>query len=120
MKRILMSYLKQISCLIIWFGVSAQQAMKMGKVVRCYLSADSIQFVPGLPIVNVNKFTLFDTLDSLIHDRALLHELGDASEDFIEVIIAQRWLQGNYCLLTKVTNHENCVEMFKEPCYYVL
>jgi hypothetical protein len=56
--------------------------MQMGKVVLCYLSSDRIQFVPGLPIVNVNKFTLFDTLDNLIHDRALLRELGDASAEF--------------------------------------
>jgi glycosyltransferase involved in cell wall biosynthesis len=65
-----------------WYGVAAQQAMQMGKVVLCYLSSDRIQFVPGLPIVNVNKFTLFDTLDNLIHDRALLRELGDASAEF--------------------------------------
>ena len=92
----------------------------MGKVVLCYLSTDRIQFVPRLPVVNVNKFTLLDPLDSLIHDRALLRELGDASEDFIEVIIAQRWLQGKYGLFTKVTNHENYVEMFKETYYYVV
>lgn len=67
---------------VIWgaYGVAAQQAMEMGKVVCAYVNDDRILLYGGhCPIVNVNKDTLYGEIEKLINDPIRLDKLKQES-----------------------------------------
>lgn len=78
-------YLSQSDILIdqmIWgaYGVAAQQAMEMGKVVCAYINEDrKLLYGPTCPIVNITKETFFERMEELILRSDYLQEIKQAS-----------------------------------------
>lgn len=67
---------------MIWgaYGVAAQQAMEMGKVVCAYINDDREQlYGPNCPIVNINKETFFERMEALILQPDYRKKIKEAS-----------------------------------------
>ena len=67
-----------------WYGVTAVEAMSLGKPVLTYLRDDIISICPNenIPIVNTNPKTLEQTLIELIGDPGKLKELGKSGREY--------------------------------------
>ncbi|MEJ8816973.1 hypothetical protein [Lacibacter sp. H407] len=49
-----------------WYGVAAQQALSMGKIVFCYVSDNRTKYIENAPVINVNCNNLTETLISFL------------------------------------------------------
>ena len=67
------------------YGVFSIEAMAMGKPVITYISPEMRkQFPEGLPIVSADFDNLPETIDRLINDPELRHELGKQGREYAE------------------------------------
>ena len=76
--------------LIGWYGGFAVETMALEKPVLCYLrDSDLDMFIPfkdKIPIVNINKDTLYDKLIMLIEDPKLRKKIGKKSRKYVQEI----------------------------------
>lgn len=67
------------------YGMLSVEAMAMGKVVVAFIRDDVRRHLPeDLPIVNANRDTLAEKLETLIRNPELRHQLGKKSRQFVE------------------------------------
>jgi len=67
------------------YGVASVEALAAGKPVLCYID-EGIRgnFSSDFPIVSVNRYSLFSTVRTLIHDKEMRNKLAIASRDFFQ------------------------------------
>lgn len=70
---------------LIWgaYGVAAQQALQMGKVVVAYLTPERIKmYGEGMPIQNANIDNLAEVLEKLILDKSMREKISIQSVEY--------------------------------------
>ena len=66
-------------------GVTAVEAMAMGKPTITYIRDDLISnYPPDLPLINANPDTIEDALRKIISNHKLRSEIGNASREYVE------------------------------------
>jgi hypothetical protein len=85
-------YLAQSDILVdqmVWggYGVAAQQAMEMGKIVCAYFNEDrKVLYGPNCPIVNITKETFFERIEELILQPGYMKKIKEASVRYYQDI----------------------------------
>lgn len=76
--------------LIGWYGAFSVEVMKMGIPVACYIRQEDLKYIPSKmaldlnqAIINVSPFTIFNELEKVIENRAMLVEKGRAGLDYV-------------------------------------
>lgn len=72
-----------------WYGTAAIEAMALGRPTLCFIDNLYFQYIDygnKLPIVNVEKETVYEVLKDLINNRNTLRELGKKSRQFVEEV----------------------------------
>ena len=72
---------------MIWggYGIAAQQAMEMGKVVCTYINdSRKILYGSNCPVININKETLYSEIEKLILDNEYMDKVKKASMDYYQ------------------------------------
>jgi len=67
-----------------WYGLISIEAMALGKTTVCYLRDELYNYVPDVPIINLNPDNLKDGLKRLIVEREKLPEYGKAGRKYVE------------------------------------
>ncbi len=67
-----------------WYGLISVEAMALGKTTVCFLKESLYNFIPDIPIINLNPDNLAEGLESLIKDKEKLKSLGMAGRKFAE------------------------------------
>jgi glycosyltransferase involved in cell wall biosynthesis len=94
---------------LIWgaYGVAAQQALQMGKVVVAYLIPERLKlYGDNLPVQNANINNLADVLENLIGNSELREQISRESKLYFQKvhlpeIVAKKMLE-NYKLLSEI------------------
>jgi len=76
--------------LIGWYGGFAVEMMALGKPVVCYIREEDLKFIPSqmkedLPIINANKFNIYEVLKCLIAEREKFNLIGQRSRAYVEI-----------------------------------
>jgi len=67
-----------------WYGLISIEAMALGKTVVCYIRDKLYDYLPDLPIVNLNPDNLAEGLKLLIQNKDELVTKGRAGRAFVE------------------------------------
>jgi hypothetical protein len=67
-----------------WYGLISIEAMALGKTVICYIRDELYNYLPDLPIINLNPDNLAKGLKKLILEKDKLSEFGKAGRVFVE------------------------------------
>ncbi|MCC6865831.1 MAG: glycosyltransferase [Ignavibacteria bacterium] len=67
-----------------WYGLISVESMALGKTTVCYLRKDLYNYIPDIPIINLNPDNLAQGLKELIHNKQKLIEYGNAGRKFVE------------------------------------
>jgi glycosyltransferase involved in cell wall biosynthesis len=67
-----------------WYGLISIEAMALGKTTVCYIDNKLYDYLPDLPIINLNPDNLSDGLLKLIENKNELPKYGRAGREFAE------------------------------------
>lgn len=67
-----------------WYGLISIEAMALGKTSVCYIDDKLYDFLPDLPIVNLNPENLAEGLKKIIENKQKLPECGKLGRAFVE------------------------------------
>jgi hypothetical protein len=67
-----------------WYGLISIESMALGKTTVCYINNKLYEYLPDLPIVDLNPDNLADGLKKLIIERDKLQGYGIAGRKFAE------------------------------------
>ena len=67
-----------------WYGLISVEAMALGKTTVCFLKQSLYNFIPDIPIINLNPDNLAEGLEKLINEREKLQSIGMAGRRFAE------------------------------------
>lgn len=67
-----------------WYGLISVEAMALGKTVVCYLRDELYNYIPDIPVINLNPDNLYDGLKKLIAERERLSDYGKAGRIYTE------------------------------------
>jgi len=67
-----------------WYGLISIEAMALGKTVVCYLRNELYNYIPDIPIINLNPDNLAEGLKKLIEEKEKLNKYGMEGRKFAE------------------------------------
>ncbi|MCX7877355.1 MAG: glycosyltransferase [Ignavibacteria bacterium] len=67
-----------------YYGLVSVEGMALGKTVVCYIKEKLYDYLPDLPIINLNPDNLAEGLKELIQNREKLTETGKLGREFAE------------------------------------
>ncbi len=67
-----------------WYGLISIEAMALGKTVVCYIDDKLYDYLPDLPVINLNPDNLAEGLKQLIGQKEKLTEYGKLGRKFAE------------------------------------
>jgi glycosyltransferase involved in cell wall biosynthesis len=67
-----------------WYGLISVEAMALGKTTVCFLRDELYNYIPDIPVINLNPDNLAEGLKKLILEREKLQEYGKAGRKFAE------------------------------------
>jgi len=67
-----------------WYGLISVEAMALGKTAVCYIDEKLYDYLPDLPIANMNPDNLAERLKSLINKKDSLPDIGRLGRAFVE------------------------------------
>jgi glycosyltransferase involved in cell wall biosynthesis len=67
-----------------WYGLISVEAMALGKTTVCFLRDKLYEYIPDIPIINLNPDNLAEGLKKLVAERERLIEYGRAGRKYAE------------------------------------
>ena len=67
-----------------WYGLISVEAMALGKTTVCFLRESLYNFIPDIPIINLNPDNLAEGLEKLINEKEKLSSYGIEGRKFAE------------------------------------
>lgn len=67
-----------------WYGLISIEAMALGKTTVCFLRDELYNYIPDIPIINLNPDNLAEGLKKIILEKDKLQEYGKAGREYAE------------------------------------
>lgn len=67
-----------------WYGLISVESMALGKTTVCFLRDELYNYIPDIPIINLNPDNLAEGLKKLIKEKEKLSEYGKAGRKYAE------------------------------------
>ncbi|RPI15676.1 MAG: glycosyltransferase family 1 protein [Ignavibacteriae bacterium] len=88
-----------------WYGLISIEAMALGKTTVCYLRDELYNYIPDIPVINLNPDNLADGLKRLIQEKDKLKQYGIAGRKFTEKYHDYR--KNSLSILQKILENNN-------------
>jgi hypothetical protein len=88
-----------------WYGLISIEAMALGKTTVCFLRKDLYNYIPEIPIINLNPDNLAEGLENLITGRKKLPLYGQKGREFVERY--HDYVRNSLLMLNKTLISEN-------------
>ncbi len=67
-----------------WYGLISVESMALGKTTVCFLREELYNYIPDIPIINLNPDNLAEGLKKLIAEKEKLSDYGKAGRKYAE------------------------------------